>query len=126
MANRDFIYVSNTTQGTIALNCSFMGKDGRLVETFHDIPPARIQFGVRIPRADWDRVKNTPIVKAWVDGKFLLPEKRKVTIDQETLTTSSPVPTGELAEIGLGSLMKGNTAKTREGSRTADTQLKGA
>lgn len=110
MATKDFLYVSNTTQGPIALNCSYVDRDGKMVDVYHTIPPARQMFGVKVPRADWDRVKNTQIVKAWVDGGFLLPEKRKVTIDQETEKTSDPKPTGDLAAASLSNLVKGNEA----------------
>ena len=110
MAKKDSLYISNTTQGTITLNCSFIDKEGKFVDVYHNIPPARQCFGVQIPRADWDRVKNTQIVSAWVSGGFLLPEKKKVTIDQETDKTSDPKPTGDLAEASLSNLVKGNDA----------------
>lgn len=118
------ISISNTSQGTVSLNCSY--RDGEnLVTIYHDIPPARMCLtGATIPIEDWNRVKDSPIVQALIDTKILLPEKKKVTIDQETWKTSVPVPTGELAEHSLDNIAKGNTAKVKQGSRTAKTKLK--
>jgi hypothetical protein len=128
MANKkDSLYVSNTTQGTIILNCSFSDKDGNVVDVFHHVPPARQCFGVLVPREDWDRVKKTHIVSAWVAGGFLLPEKKKVTIDQETEKTTSPKPTGELEEASLTNLVKGNVATVHSlsGKKSSKTSLQG-
>lgn len=125
MAKQDTIAISNTTQGMISLNCSFEGKDGRFTTLYHDIPPAREMVCAFIPREDWNRVKGTPVIKGMVDNGYLLPEKRKVTIDQETWKASVPEPTGELADISLNTLAaEGKEATTVVGSRKARTKLR--
>jgi len=125
MAKSDEIAISNTTQGTISLNCSFEGKDGRFITIYHDIPPAREMVCAFIPREDWNRVKGTHVIKGLVDNGFLLPEKQKVTIDQETWKASVPEPTGELAEHSLNTLSyEGKEATTVVGSRKARTKLR--
>jgi hypothetical protein len=124
MAKSDKIAISNTTQGMISLNCSFEGKDGRFTTIYHDIPPAREMVCAFIPREDWNRVKGTQVVKGLVDNGYLLPEKQKVTIDQETWKSSVPEPTGELAEHSLNTLAyEGKEATTVVGSRKARTKL---
>ena len=124
MAKSDKIAISNTTQGMISLNCSFEGKDGRFTTIYHDIPPAREMVCAFIPREDWNRVKGTQVVKGLVDNGYLLPEKQKVTIDQETWKSSVPEPTGELAEHSLSTLAyEGKEATTVVGSRKARTKL---
>lgn len=124
MAKSDKIAISNTTQGMISLNCSFEGKDGRFTTIYHDIPPAREMVCAFIPREDWNRVKGTQVVKGLVDNGYLLPEKQKVTIDQETWKSSVPEPTGELAEHSLNTLSyEGKEATTVVGSRKARTKL---
>ena len=123
---KESIYISNTSQGIISLNCSYVGECGEMVAVFHDIPPARVCIGISIPKEDWNRVKHTQIVQALVDTKILLPEKKKVMIDQETWKASDPQPTGELAEASLNNLTKANTeATTVVGSRKSRTKLKG-
>lgn len=125
MAKSDTIAISNTTQGMISLNCSYEGKDGRMITIYHDIPPAREMVCAFIPREDWKRVKDSKVVKGLVENGYLLPEKRKVTIDQETWKASVPEPTGELAEHSLASLAtEGKEATTVVGSRKARTRLK--
>lgn len=125
MAKQDTIAISNTTQGMISLNCSFEGKDGRFTTLYHDIPPAREMVCAFIPREDWNRVKGTPVIKGMVDNGYLLPEKRKVTIDQETWKASVPEPTGELADMSLNTLAgEGKEATTIVGSRKARTKLR--
>lgn len=120
-----FINISNTSQGTISLNCSYREGDN-LVSIFHDIPTAReCLTGARVPIADWNRIKDTKPIQALIDTKILLPEKKKVTIDQETWKSSDPKPTGELANVSLSNLVLGNTAETRSGGRKAKTNLKG-
>jgi len=124
MAKSDKIAISNTTQGMISLNCSFEGKDGRFTTIYHDIPPAREMVCAFIPREDWNRVKGTQVVKGLVDNGYLLPEKQKITIDQETWKSSVPEPTGELAEHSLNTLSyEGKEATTVVGSRKARTKL---
>ena len=124
MAKSDKIAISNTTQGMISLNCSFEGKDGRFTTIYHDISPAREMVCAFIPREDWNRVKGTQVVKGLVDNGYLLPEKQKVTIDQETWKSSVPEPTGELAEHSLNTLSyEGKEATTVVGSRKARTKL---
>lgn len=120
---KDTIYISNTTQGKICLNCSHY-VDGKLIPIFYDILPARESLGIQIPIEDWNRVKNTEIVQNWVEGGFLLPEKKKVTIDQETWKTTLPEPTGELKDASISNLAKGNEATTVEGTRRSKTRLK--
>ena len=123
---KDTLYVANTSQGPITLNCSFYDKGNNYVTKYYTILPAReCVIGTQIERDDWDRIKDTEIVKAWIDNGTLLPEKKKVTIDQETWKTSVPEPTGELADASLDNLAKGKKAKTRVGSRDANTELKG-
>lgn len=122
---RDYINISNTSQGTVSLNCSYREGD-TLITIFHDIPPAReCLTGAKIPIDDWNRVKNTEIVKGYIEEKILLPEKTKVTIGQERRGTSEPVPTGELAETSLSNLVFGKEAQVRSGSRLAKTKLQG-
>lgn len=117
------INISNTSQGTVSLNCSYREGDN-LVTIYHDIPPARQCItGACIPIEDWNRVKDSHIVQALVDTKILLVEKKKVTIDQETWKTSIPVPTGELAEVSLDNLVKNKEPVTRVGTRKAKTRL---
>ncbi len=126
MAKADTIAISNTTQGIISLNCSFEDKGGKMVTIFHDIQPARECVCAFVPREDWNRIKNTTVIKALVDGGMLLPEKKKVTIDQETWKTSVPEPTGELADHNLGNLAgEGAEAISHKGSRKAKTKLRG-
>lgn len=120
---KDTIYISNTTQGALCLNCSYY-VDGKLVPVYHNILPARQSIGVAIPIEDWNRVKDTEIVQNWIEGGFLLPEKKKVTIDQETWKTTVPEPTGELKEASISNLAKGNEATTVEGTRRSKTRLK--
>lgn len=120
-----FINISNTSQGTISLNCSYRDGDN-LVTIFHDVPTAReCLMGAKVPIEDWNRIKDSEPIKALVDTKILLPQKSKVTIDQETWKASDPKPTGALADVSLSNLAKGNTAETRQGSRKAKTNLKG-
>ena len=117
------ICISNTSQGTVSLNCSYREGDN-LVTIYHDIPPARqCLTGAVIPIEDWNRVKDSQIVQALIDTKILLPEKKKVTIDQETWKTFIPVPTGELAEVSLDNLVKNKEPITRVGTRKAKTKL---
>ena len=128
MSNKkDSLYISNTTQGNIILNCSFVDKDGKVVDVFHQVPPARQCFGIQVPREDWERLRKSGAVNALIEGGFLLPEKRKVTIDQETEKVSDPKPTGELAEASLTNLVKGNVATVHSlsGKKSSKTSLQG-
>lgn len=125
MKSDGYIYIQNTSQGKVALNCSYREGDN-LVSIFHDVLPARQCItGAKIPIDDWNRVKNSEAIKALIETGILLPEKKKVTIDQETRATSVPVPTGELAQASLDNLIKGNEAEARAGSRKAKLKLKG-
>lgn len=122
---KDTLYVANTSQGPITLNCSCYDKDNNYVTKYYTILPAReCVVGTLLERDDWDRIKDTEIIKAWIDSGVLLPEKKKVTIDQETWKTSVPEPTGELADASLSNLAKGRKARTTVGSRNAQTELK--
>lgn len=119
------INISNTSQGTVSLNCSYREGEN-LVTIFHDILPARECItGKAVPIEDWNRVKGTDIVARLIEAGTLLSEKRKVTIDQETWKASDPKPTGELADASLSNLVRGNSAQTVKGSRKAKTNLKG-
>ena len=120
---KDTIYVSNSTQNIISLNCSYMGPNDTLVPCYHDIPPARQCIGKAIPRADWERVKKLPVIRGMIDNGFLLPEKRKVTIDQETDKVSDPQPTGELAEAAKPLRDPDGQSVAHIGSRSAKTKL---
>jgi len=124
MKTTGYINISNTSQGTVSLNCSYREGD-TLVPLFYDILPARMCItGTKVPIEDWNRIKGTEIIAALIDTGILLPEKKKVTIDQETWKVSDPKPTGELAEHSLNTLAKGKSAKVKQGTRTAKTSLK--
>jgi hypothetical protein len=121
-----FINISNTTQGTISLNCSYREGD-TVVSRFYDVLPARECItGCKVPIEDWNRIKDSPAIVGLIDDGKLLPDKKKVTIDQETRAVSDPKPSGELAEHTLGNLAKGGTAKVKQGGRVAKTTLKDA
>jgi hypothetical protein len=124
MKSSTHIVVSNTTQSTISLNCSFIGKDEKMVPIYHDIQPARVCICAKIPREDWDRVKDTPAVIGMIESGALLPEKKKVTIDQETDKVSDPQPEGELAESAKILKKDGEKAVNRVGTREGETKLK--